>query len=166
MQAIAASNAADAYLRDLHPKHPQFEHLRQAPAGRARRARREDAPPQLSATNRPRTVQRLIVNMERWRWMPQDLGSFYVWDSVPEQITTVYKDGKPILSEKIVVGKPGSPTPFFTADMLLVIFHPSWGVPPGMKVHELGAAIEERGRRLVLLQRRRVLGAQGSRTSS
>ena len=77
--------------------------------------------------------------------MPPNLGPFYVWDSVPEQMTTVYKDGKPVLTEKIVVGKPSSPTPIFSADMLLVIFHPSWGVPPGMKVHELLPQLKSAG---------------------
>ena len=162
MQAIAASSAADAYLRDLHPKHPQFERLRQALLA-ARAGKPSDAtPPRRPGEN----IQRLIVNMERWRWMPPDLGSFYVWDSVPEQMTTVFKDGKPMLTEKIVVGKPSSPTPIFSADMLFVIFHPSWGVPPGMKVHELLPQLKSGGRRLVLLQRRRLLGAQGPRTSS
>jgi len=134
MLAVAASNGVDAYLRDLHPKHPQFERLRQALLA-ARAAKSEDAP---SANAKPgENIQRLIVNLERWRWMPPNLGPFYVWDSVPEQMTMVYKDGKQVLAEKIVVGKPSSPTPIFSADMLLVIFHPSWGVPPGMKVHEL-----------------------------
>src|SRR5215467_13606887 len=53
-------------------------------------------------------AQRLIVNMERWRWLPPDLGAFYVWDSVPEQTTAVFADGKRLLSERIVVGKPST----------------------------------------------------------
>jgi murein L,D-transpeptidase YcbB/YkuD len=134
LPAIAAAGAADAYLRELHPRHPQFERLRQALLA-ARGARAEDGG--VPAGKPAEAVQRLIVNMERWRWMPPELGPFYVWDSVPDQMTTVYKDGKPVLSEKIVVGKPGSPTPIFSSDMLLVIFHPSWGVPPGIKAYEL-----------------------------
>jgi L,D-transpeptidase YcbB len=90
-------------------------------------------------------IQRLIVNMERWRWMPPDLGAFYVWDSVPEQMTSVYADGKRVLFEKIVVGKPDTPTPIFSADMRFVIFHPSWGVPPGMKVNELWPQLRQTG---------------------
>src|SRR5262249_19337818 len=70
-------------------------------------------------------LQRIIVNMERWRWMPDDLGEFYVWDSVTEQMTSVYDQGKQVLAEKIVVGKPSSPTPIFSADMQFIIFHPS-----------------------------------------
>ncbi len=147
MQGIAAASAADAYLRGLHPKHPQFEYLRQALLAARGATTEVPAGSEAKTARRPaaENVQRLIVNMERWRWMPPDLGPFYVWDSVTEQTTTVYKDGKPVLSEKIVVGKPSSPTPVFSADMLLVIFHPSWGVPPGMKVYELLPQLKNAG---------------------
>lgn len=90
-------------------------------------------------------MRRIIVNMERWRWLPQDLGNFYVWDSVPEQMTRVFHDGKERLSERIVVGKVNTPTVMFSADMQFVIFHPSWGVPPGMKSQELGPQLRNTG---------------------
>ena len=217
MQAVAVNAAVDAYLRDLHPKHPQFIKLREAllaarggataevaqpppvkvPAGPSvkpgqdhphvalvRQRLSVDTSPgkesiyddtlvsavktyqrlrnleatgtingatraALNDTGRPSTsgdnVRRLIVNMERWRWMPENLGAFYVWDSVPEQITAVVQDGKVLFKEKIVVGKINTPTPVFSADMLLVIFHPSWGVPPGMKSQELGPQLRNTG---------------------
>jgi murein L,D-transpeptidase YcbB/YkuD len=141
MQAIAAAEAADAYLRNLHPKHPQFQRLRQAML--AARDGGEVAATSTVKSASAGNVQRIIVNMERWRWMPENLGDFYVWDSVPEQMTMVYDKGKQVLAEKIVVGKPSSPTPMFTADMLFVIFHPSWGVPPGMKTQELWPQLRE-----------------------
>jgi L,D-transpeptidase YcbB len=100
-----------------------------------------EARPSSSAEN----VQRLIVNMERWRWMPDKLGTVYVWDSVPDQMTSVVQDGKVVLSEKIVVGKLANPTPIFSADMQFIIFHPSWGVPPGMKVNELWPQLRDTG---------------------
>ncbi len=215
IRAIAASEAADAYLRDLHPKHPQFERLRQAmlaargvkpdepapavkiPTGPSIKPGQEHeqiallrqrlATPAaddskdtlyddalatavkavqvqagmeptgiinaatrnaLNGVERPTSagnVQRLIVNMERWRWMPENLGEFYVWDSVPEQMTSVYDKGKQVLLEKIVVGKSSSPTPIFSSDMQFVIFHPSWGVPPGIKTYELAPALRSAG---------------------
>jgi murein L,D-transpeptidase YcbB/YkuD len=215
MQAIAVAEAADTYLRGLHPKHPQFELLRQAMLA-ARGAKPEAPEPAvkiptgstikagkthphvalvrqrlgvapaidgkdeiydealvaevkafqsqnglaasgdinaatrnaMNGVERPTpaaNLQRLIVNMERWRWMPENLGPFYVWDSVPEQMTSVYDGDKRVLHEKIVVGKPSSPTPVFSADMLFVIFHPSWGVPPGIKTHELAPALRSAG---------------------
>jgi murein L,D-transpeptidase YcbB/YkuD len=82
--------------------------------------------------------RRIVVNMERWRWLPDNLGAFYIWDNVPEQITRVFHDGKVIHHAKIVVGKPSTPTPIFSSPMRFVIFNPSWGVPDGIKSNELG----------------------------
>jgi murein L,D-transpeptidase YcbB/YkuD len=50
-----------------------------------------------------------------------------------------------VLSEEDRGGQTQLPTPVFSADMLLVIFHPSWGVPPGMKVYELGPQLKAAG---------------------
>ena len=133
LEAMAASEAVDTYLKALHPQHPQFERLRQALlAARSATASRD-------------TVQRILVNMERWRWMPEKLGELYVWDSVPEQITRVVDKGKVVLAEKIVVGKGSSPTPIFSADMQFIIFHPEWGVPDGIKSNELGPKLKKAG---------------------
>lgn len=82
-------------------------------------------------------IELVILNMERWRWMPEDLGEFYVWDNVPEALTRVIKNGHIIHTDKIIVGQPSWPTPSFSADMKTVVFHPSWGVPPGIKRKEL-----------------------------
>jgi len=82
-------------------------------------------------------IERILINMERWRWMPEDLGKLYVWDNVPEALTRIVKDGKIIHTDKIIVGQPTWPTPSFSADMKTVVFHPSWGVPDGIKRKEL-----------------------------
>ncbi len=79
----------------------------------------------------------IITNMERWRWMPEDLGRLHVWNNVPEQMARVYDGGQVIFEEKIVVGKPATPTTNFSADMKFVIFNPTWGVPEGIKTNEL-----------------------------
>jgi murein L,D-transpeptidase YcbB/YkuD len=82
-------------------------------------------------------VDRVVANMERWRWMPEDLGDLYVWDNVPEFFMRVVKKGKMIHSAKIVVGKPDTQTPVFSADMRYIVFHPEWGVPNSIKVKEI-----------------------------
>ena len=90
---------------------------------------------------------RILINMERWRWMPDDLGSFYVWDSVPEQVTRVFDRGKLVLMERIVVGRPATPTPTFTANMQFVTFNPEWAVPEGIKVNEIAPKLQQGGGR-------------------
>jgi L,D-transpeptidase YcbB len=88
---------------------------------------------------------RILVNMERWRWMPDNLGDFYVWDSITEQYTRVFDKGRMVLMEKIVVGKPATPTPTFTANMQFIIFHPEWGVPDGIKTNEIAPRLRGAG---------------------
>jgi len=68
--------------------------------------------------------------MERWRWMPEELGSVYVWDNIPEFMLYVVKNGKTIHADKIVVGKLAYATPIFSADMQTIVFNPEWTVPP------------------------------------
>lgn len=143
LQGIAAAEAPDAYLRRLHPQHPQFEKLRQALL--AVRAASSGTSTAGGKEKPAASAVQLVVNMERWRWMPADLGEFYVWNSITEQMTSVVANGKVVLSEKIVVGKTSSPTPIFSADMQFVIFHPSWGVPSGIKTHELGPKLRSSG---------------------
>ncbi len=121
MTEIAGADAPDAYLRSLHPKHEQFQRLHQALL--KARAERE-------AGANPPNVQKIVVNMERWRWMPEDLGSIYLWLNVPAFTVYLYKDGKQIYSDKIVVGELKYATPMFSADLKSVVFNPEWTVPP------------------------------------
>ena len=81
--------------------------------------------------------QRIIANMERWRWMPEDMGAFHVWDNIPEFTARVVKNGSVIHQARIVVGKPDTQTPLFSADMKYVVFHPGWGVPDSIKIKEI-----------------------------
>jgi murein L,D-transpeptidase YcbB/YkuD len=155
LQAITAAESADAFLRDLHPKHEAFRRLREALLGmdKATASAPDDAysygydTARADRNRRPSSSgderQRIIVNMERWRLMPDDLGDFYVWNSIAEQYTRVFDHGKMVLKEKIVVGKSKTPTPMFSATMKYVIFHPEWGVPNSIKLNELAPKLRE-----------------------
>ena len=82
-------------------------------------------------------VDLILVNMERWRWLPEDLSAFYVMNNIPEFISRVVKGGEEVLKQKIIAGQPTWPTPVLTSSMEFIIFHPEWGVPDGIKVKEL-----------------------------
>lgn len=131
---MAASATPDVYLRSLHPKQVQFERLRQALIkARGRK------PANVGG------IQRLIVNMERWRWMPAELGSTYVWDNIPEFTGRVVKNGKVIYAEKVVVGLPKYATPIFSAEMRSIVFNPEWVVPETIKLEDLQPALRGNG---------------------
>lgn len=113
LSEISTASAPDTYLADLHPKHEQFTRLRQA----------------LLKAQTEADKERLKVNMDRWRWMPETLGETYVWLNIPEFMLHVVKDGKTAESEKIVVGSSNSPTPVLSADMTEIVFNPERVVP-------------------------------------
>lgn len=113
MTAIAASQSPDAYLTDLHPKHEQFAALRQA----------------LAKAQSKENITRIEASMERWRWMPEELGASYVWLNVPEFMLRVVKDGKTVASEKIAVGNTRNPTPVLSADLKEIVLNPERKVP-------------------------------------
>ncbi len=136
LTALAIAPSVDVYLENLHPQHAGFRALKEALA--KVRDEKDEAGRASGKDERSGTERRLIVNMERWRWLPDNLGNFYVWDNVPEQLTRVYHDSEKVLEERIVVGKAKTPTPMFSAPMRFVIFQPSWGVPDGIKTNEIG----------------------------
>ena len=93
-----------------------------------------------------RTIPRSSASSSTWSagaGCRSDLGKLYVWDNVPEFLTRVVKDGKVIHTDKIIVGQPTWPTPSFSADMKTVVFHPSWGVPDGIKAKELAPLLRK-----------------------
>ena len=134
---IAASYAPDAYLRSLHPQHEQFEALRRLLLKLRGSAATASVEPGRESADRTVRLARILVNMERWRWLPADLGEFYVWNNVPEFLTRVVRRGETIHSDRIVAGQPEWATPAFSADMKTIVFHPSWGVPDGIRRKEL-----------------------------
>src|SRR5215475_5887022 len=58
----------------------------------------------------PLTATTVLLNIERWRWLPEDLGSFYVTVNVPEFMLRVMADGSPIFTTRVVVGAPDTQT--------------------------------------------------------
>ncbi|WP_380874256.1 hypothetical protein ACFB49_46740 [Sphingomonas sp. DBB INV C78] len=113
-QAVAAGQVR-LWLRSLLPSDARYVALRDA----------------LAAT--PATDQagrdRLMANMERWRWMPRDLGRDHIYVNVPSYTLDLVDDGKEVSTYTVVVGKPATPTPQMTMTASSVVVNPSWTVP-------------------------------------
>ena len=147
IEAATRTDSPDAFLRSLHPQHPQFERLRQLylalkrgePAPVEQVVRRDGKSPKHGSPKAPAgpSLRTLLVNMEQWRWMPDGWGDFYVWVNIPEYTVRVVKSGQVIHSERVIVGRTNTPTPVFSDEMKQVIFHPFWGVPDSIKQNEL-----------------------------
>ena len=132
LSEIAAAATPDGYLQSLHPKHEQFQRLHEA----LLKARASGNAGGKSGRNVVE-IERIIINMERWRWMPEDLGRLYVWNNSPEFMLRVVKDGKTIYADKILVGAIGYATPVFSADMETIVFNPDWIAPETVLLEDL-----------------------------
>ena len=82
-------------------------------------------------------VRAILINMERWRWLPHDLGSYYVTVNIPEFMLRVVDDGKPVHTTRVVVGKVDKQTPVFSNEMQEIVFGPFWNVPTSIKIEEI-----------------------------
>ena len=82
------------------------------------------------------SVDKLVDNMERLRWLPRNLGNRYVFVNQAAFQATVMKDGKPEWTTRVIVGKPDTQTAVFNDEMEMVVFNPSWGVPPSIIANE------------------------------
>ena len=100
---------------------------------------------QQQATSSPARTRQILINMERWRWLPNTLGSFYVTVNIPEFTLRVMEDEKPIFVTRVVIGKPDTQTPVFSDEMESIVFGPYWNVPNSIKTNELLPAIRPGG---------------------
>jgi murein L,D-transpeptidase YcbB/YkuD len=74
-------------------------------------------------------VLQLEVNLERWRWLPQDLGSKFILINIPSYQLEVKENGRDLMTMKVVVGKQLHHTPVFAGRLLAVVINPSWKIP-------------------------------------
>ena len=88
-------------------------------------------------------IDTIVVNMERWRWFPRDLGDIHVIVNVPDFTLTLYNHGSVYWHSKIVAGKPGKATPMISAEMKYITVNPTWNVPPSIIEKEYLPALQE-----------------------
>ena len=88
-------------------------------------------------------IDTIIVNMERWRWLPRDLGNPHVIVNIPDYTLTLYNNDKVYWHTKIVVGKPGKSTPLISAEMKFITVNPTWNVPPSIIENEYLPALQQ-----------------------
>ncbi len=89
--------------------------------------------------------EKLIASMEQWRWMPNDMGEFYVWANIPEFTLRIFKKGQMVHTERVITGLPDKQTPVFSEVMTSIAFRPRWNVPDSIKVLELQPSLARGG---------------------
>ena len=118
LRAALAQHRVGNALTGLLPTHPQYAALRHA----------------LEVT--PKTekdkIDRIRLNMDRWRWLPRDLGERYIIVNVPAYTAALVENGVTVSRHRAVSGAVKTPTPQLMATATGVILNPWWEVPPSI----------------------------------
>ena len=99
--------------------------------------------PTLAALNVPldTRMRQVALNLQRWRWMPDELGERHFLVNVPQFHLIAREQGKPVMDIRIIVGKIGNNTPLFSDEMESVVFSPYWNIPDSIAQGETLPAI-------------------------
>jgi L,D-transpeptidase YcbB len=103
----------------------------------------------INSPKRDRQIDLVLVNMERLRWLPRQLGAAslgnaYVILNVPDFTLKVMQHGAPVWTTRVVTGKPGKhATPMLTETMKFITVNPTWNVPPSIIYNEYLPALQQ-----------------------
>ena len=75
-------------------------------------------------------INQILINMERYRWIAQDLGEHYVIVNIADFQLQVFRQGNLTFEENVIVGKTFRKTPVFSSKMTYMVLNPYWVVPP------------------------------------
>lgn len=121
LQALGTSKEAGKTLEEYNPQHIGYKALKTKLAEQVDPVKQAD----------------IIANMERWRWLPHDLGNSYILVNIPEYQLYMVRNGAEIHQTRVIVGKPQTPTPVFTGAMDHLIVNPYWNIPPSIILKEM-----------------------------
>ena len=87
-------------------------------------------------TSPEQRIEQLRANLERWRWLPRELGDEYILVNIAGFDMVVHAGGERVMTQRVVVGTPFRRTPVFTGRMTYLVLNPSWEVPHRLAVQD------------------------------
>jgi L,D-transpeptidase YcbB len=84
-----------------------------------------------------RRIEQLELNLERWRWLPKDLGRRHIIVNIAAFELEVMDADSLVMSMRVVVGRPFNRTPVLSDTMRYLVLNPYWHVPSNIATTEL-----------------------------
>ncbi len=82
-------------------------------------------------------IRQIERTLERLRWLPDDLGPRYLLINIAGYNLWVIEEGRPVLTMRVIVGTPRTPTPVFSTRLTEVVLAPYWNVPASIARNEI-----------------------------
>jgi L,D-transpeptidase YcbB len=87
-------------------------------------------------------VDPLRANLERWRWLPRDLGRRHVRVNTPSFTLSAWDGGQVKLALRVVVGEVDSKTPLASGSITYLVLNPAWRLPRSIATREMLPAVQ------------------------
>ncbi|MBR9981519.1 MAG: L,D-transpeptidase family protein [Desulfatitalea sp.] len=88
-------------------------------------------------------LRQIELNLERWRWLPNDLGERYIIVNTADFDLRMVADGRIVMQMRVVVGRPHRKTPVFSSPLTHLVLNPQWNVPFTNMVEDMLPRIRE-----------------------
>lgn len=137
LKAEAAANNSQLYDADVQAAVKAFQDLHSIKATGVV----DDATRAAMNVSLDERLDQVALNLDRWRWMPDDLGERHFLVNIPYYHLIAREHGKPVMDIRVVVGKQGNETPIFSDEMETVVFSPYWNIPDSIKQGETAPAV-------------------------
>jgi len=81
-------------------------------------------------------IRQVELNLERWRWIPRQLGNPHILVNVPAFELELTREGSAPWRTRVVAGKAFTPTPILSDRIVAFVVNPPWNVPESIAVNE------------------------------
>lgn len=105
-------------------------------------------------------IREIELNMERWRWLPRDLGHRHIRVNIAGLYVHVLEGDSIAFTSRVMVGQRYRMTPVFSDRMTYLVLNPTWTIPPGI-LEEDKLPLIRRDRNYLRANRIRVLDTAG-----
>jgi len=88
-------------------------------------------------------IQQIKLNMERWRWLPQDLGERYILVNTANFLLHVIENEQTVKTIRVIVGKKKRPTPILSRKITYLELNPYWNIPHKIALNDILPCIKK-----------------------
>jgi murein L,D-transpeptidase YcbB/YkuD len=88
-------------------------------------------------------ITQIRLNMERWRWLPQDLGERHVMVNTADFKLNIIENEKTTESIRAIVGKRKRPTPVLSQKIRHLELNPYWNIPFNIALNDIIPSIKK-----------------------
>lgn len=88
-------------------------------------------------------LDQIVATMERWRWLPRDLGDRHIMVNLAGYELEVRERGRLVRRMDVVVGRPTRETPLFSSALTWLEFNPTWTIPTSIAQRDMLPGLQQ-----------------------